>query len=209
MGAGHDTGLGGISLAFLSDLNKVITRAAATDGEGRPMSLEDGLERALVTFRTSAAQQGKVIFIGNGGSAGIASHIAIDMWKNGRIDAQTFNDASLLTCLSNDCGFENVFSLPVERFARKVDTLVAISSSGRSPNILNGVSAARHVGCAVVTFSGFDADNPLRQGGDINFHVPSTNYGLVEVGHVALLHAILDAHMGYQRSSTGSTRESA
>jgi D-sedoheptulose 7-phosphate isomerase len=75
------------------------------------------------------------------------------------------------------------------------DVLVAISSSGRSPNILNAVEAGRAAGCAVITLSGFEGSNPLRQRGDMNFHVPSTSYGVVEITHLTILHAILEVRM--------------
>ena len=75
---------------------------------------------------------------------------------------------------------------------RADDLVIAISSSGRSANILNAVKAARAAKCAVVTFSGFTADNPLRGLGDLNFYVASDRYGFVEIGHLTICHAILD-----------------
>ena len=85
--------------------------------------------------------------------------MSTDYWKNGGMRAIAFNDAALLTCLSNDCGYENVFGKSVEMFADEGDILVAISSSGKSENILNGVHAARKMGAHVVTLSGFKSDN--------------------------------------------------
>ena len=134
----------------------------------------------------------KIIFIGNGASASIASHMSTDFWKNGGMRAVAFNDAALLTCLSNDCGYENVFGKSIDMFAEKGDILFAISSSGKSENILNGVRASRNQGAKVVTFSGFSSENPLRQMGDINFYVPDSAYGAVEILHLAICHCILD-----------------
>jgi D-sedoheptulose 7-phosphate isomerase len=134
----------------------------------------------------------KIIFIGNGASASIASHMSTDFWKNGGMRAVAFNDAALLTCLSNDCGYENVFGKSVDMFADEGDILFAISSSGKSENILNGVKAARNQGAKVITFSGFNSENPLRQMGDINFYVPDCGYGVVEILHLAICHCILD-----------------
>jgi D-sedoheptulose 7-phosphate isomerase len=119
--------------------------------------------------------------------------MATDYWKNGSMRAIAFNDASLLTCLSNDCGYENVFGKPVEMFADEGDILVAISSSGKSENILNGVRAARKMGAYVVTLSGFKSDNPLRSMGDYNFFVPGGEYGPVEIIHLSITHCILDS----------------
>ena len=132
------------------------------------------------------------MFIGNGASASIASHMSTDYWKNGDMRAIAFNDAALLTCLSNDCGYENVFGKSVEMFADEGDILVAISSSGQSESILNGVRAAKKLGVHVVTLSGFSLDNPLRRMGEINFYVPDSAYGSVEILHLSVCHCILD-----------------
>jgi D-sedoheptulose 7-phosphate isomerase len=130
--------------------------------------------------------------VGNGGSSAIASHMATDYSKNGDVRAMALNDSSMLTCLGNDLGYDRVFAKQIELYARPDDLVIAISSSGRSANILNAVKAARAAKCAVVTFSGFTADNPLRRLGDINFYVASDRYGFVEIGHLTICHAILD-----------------
>ena len=135
------------------------------------------------------------MFIGNGASAAISSHIATDFLKNGRIRAIAFNDSTLLTCISNDIGYEHVFEKPIEMFADEGDVLFAISSSGRSENVLRGVRAARTRKCRVITLSGFDSDNPLFLLGDINFYVPAQSYGPVEIIHHSICHCILDVIM--------------
>jgi len=112
------------------------------------------------------------MFIGNGASAAIGSHQALDYWKNGGMRAVTFNDLALLTAVSNDFSYAEVFEKPIEMFADAGDILLAISSSGRSENILRGADAARKQGCRVITFSGFRPDNPLRSRGELNFYVP-------------------------------------
>lgn len=110
--------------------------------------------------------------------------------------AIAFNDACLLTCISNDFGYQYVFEKPIEMFAAVDDILVAISSSGRSENILRGVGAAKNKGCNIITMSGFDPDNPLRSTGNINFYVPSHSYGYVEISHLSLCHYIVDTIIG-------------
>lgn len=133
----------------------------------------------------------QVFFIGNGGSAAIASHMAIDYAKAGGLRAEAFNDAASLTCLANDVGYENAFAWQIDRRASIGTAVVCISSSGRSQNILNAARAARDRGCTVVTLSGFDADNPLRKMGHANFWVDSHDYGVVEVAHLAILHSMV------------------
>ena len=178
-------------------------------GAGGEIQLTDAMARTIGDvpfhgFRFDGKRYdcgNKLGFIGNGGSAGIASHMAIDYSKNGNIRSQAFNDPSALTCLGNDLGYENVFAKQIEFHARPGDLLVAISSSGNSQNILNGVAQARETGCKVVTLSGFAEDNRLRDLGDINFYVPSREYGFVEITHLALCHAVVDFAMGWRPDS--------
>lgn len=134
---------------------------------------------------------GRILFIGNGGSASIASHMATDFQKNGGVTAMTFNDSSMLTCLANDYEYAEVFAKQIGMHAQPNDVLVAISSSGKSENILRGLQVAQMRGCRTITLSGFDHDNPLRQRGGINFYVPSHEYGLVEITHLAILHSMI------------------
>jgi len=170
----------------------LIESIEVTDGKAEELDTYAGFEAVCRTVKKQSDAGGKIISIGNGGSAAIAGHTAIDFWKNGRMPAIAFNDGPLLTCISNDFGYEHVFEKPIEFFARKRDVLFAISSSGKSENILRGVQAAQSKGCLVITLSGFDADNPLRLMGAYNFYVPSHEYGSVEVTHQYICHCILD-----------------
>lgn len=179
------------ALSFLINLEEIQREFQATDGRGAKISLTEGFSQAVSTVTQAARRNNKLIFIGNGGSAAIASHQAVDYWKNGGVEAIAFNDGSLLTCIGNDCGYQNVFQVPIERFARKGDVLFAISSSGASANIIHGARAALKKGCTLLTFSGFSPTNALRSLGKVNFYVPSNAYGLVEVSHLAIIHSML------------------
>lgn len=140
-------------------------------------------------------EKGKLFFIGNGGSAGISMHMATDFLKNGRVRTHNMHDPTTLTCIANDYGYENVFSKQIEMAADADDVLIAISSSGRSENILRAVRLAKEIGCRVATFSGFAADNPLRQLGDWNIYVPCNSYGIVESIHQLILQQVVDELM--------------
>ena len=179
------------ALSFLMGLSDVAKQLQVTTRSGRPVPPQKGFQLAVDLIARAGREKKKLILIGNGGSAAIASHQAEDYWKNGGIEATAFNDASLLTCIANDCGYENVFAVPMKQFARPGDVLIAISSSGKSPNILYGVRAAAQRGCRIIGFSGFHQTNPLRKMGDVNFYVPYQAYGLVEVSHLALIHSML------------------
>ena len=186
---------------YFSTLADLLRSADATDSANRKIALGEGCEWFRRAARETHDSGNKIMFVGNGGSAGICSHLAIDFSKNGGLRAMAFNDPSALTCLGNDLGYENVFAKQVEFHGRGGDLLVAISSSGRSPNILNAVKAARMINCKVVTFSGFTDDNSLRSTGDVNFFVRSKEYGFVEVAHLALCHAVLDIDMGWGKEA--------
>lgn len=177
---------------YYKNLLKVINSIRATDKEGNVLDFYGGIEVAANLILTQANHGSKTIFIGNGASAAISSHMATDFWKNGGIRAVAFNDASLLTCISNDFGYEHVFEKPIDMFASSGDVLVAISSSGKSGNILLGIKAVRKKGAKAITLSGFNEDNPLSKLGDINFYVPSTTYGHVEVAHLSICHCLVD-----------------
>jgi len=177
---------------YFKNLAKLFSEIQVTDSKGRSVDLTGALEETIKMVLSLRDGNRKVMIIGNGGSAAIASHIAVDLWKNGGIRSTAFNDSSLLTCIGNDFGYPYVFSKPIEMFADKGDVLIAISSSGKSENILNGVKAARSKGCQVITMSGFKTDNPLRKVGELNYYVPSMSYGYVEIAHKTLCHCVVD-----------------
>lgn len=150
------------------------------------------LEKAAELFRQAHIQNRKVIFIGNGGSAAMASHLSVDFTKAAKIRAINFNEADLLTCFANDFGYENWVSNALEAYADKGDVVVLISSSGKSPNIINGAIQARNMGLPIVTLSGFKSDNPLRKLGDINFWCDSDVYNVVEMTHHVWMLSLVD-----------------
>jgi D-sedoheptulose 7-phosphate isomerase len=137
-------------------------------------------------------RRGTVYLVGNGASAAMASHFAADLAKNAHVHTQVFSDLSLITAISNDIGYDQVFALPLQRRAEAGDMLVAISSSGRSPNVLAAADVARTLSLTLVTLSAMDADNPLRARGALNVWIPASDYGLAETGHAALLHHWMD-----------------
>lgn len=183
--------------AFIAALSST----AATDAAGTHMSVDEAIGRVHAAMRKLVGTPNKVMFVGNGGSAGIAGHLAIDFAKNGGVRSVTFNDASSLTCLGNDLGYDQVFAKQVEMQGLPGDVLIAISSSGQSPNILAAVAQAKAIGCSCITLSGFKPGNALRTMGSVNFFVESGVYGFVETAHQAILHAILDTAMGWTASN--------
>ena len=182
---------------YFNKISGVANRAIVTFSDLRNGQLSDAINWAIIEARKAHQQGNKIMFIGNGGSAAIASHMATDFTKNGNLRAVAFNDSPTLTCLSNDLGYENVFSKQVDMYGQDGDLLIAISSSGQSPNIIAAVNAARNKEIKILTLSGFSSKNLLRTLGDVNIYVPEDEYGFVEIGHLAICHATLDFAMGW------------
>ena len=177
---------------YFDSLRQMLGQVRVTRLSGRSLPFLDGLATVADHLRDRCAAGRKILFIGNGANAGICSHMATDWWKHGRMRAMAFNDPAGLTCIANDCGVEQIFAKPVEMFADPEDVLVAMSSSGKSSNILRAVKTARLRRAGVVTLSGFDAKNPLATLGDFNFYVPWSGYEIVEIVHHSILHCMLD-----------------
>lgn len=178
--------------SVIREFPNVLASTQVSLGRGGVLSLGEGMERAVRMLEEVRCDGRKALLIGNGGSAAIASHQAVDLWRNAGVRAMAFNDPAQLTCIANDFGYTDVFARPIEMFADIGDLVIAISSSGRSLNILGAVEKARDRGCPVIGFSGFHPGNPLRGYGDLNFYVPSHSYGVVEAAHLLLIHGIVD-----------------
>jgi D-sedoheptulose 7-phosphate isomerase len=166
----------------------IVEKAEFSDHEGNSLDCEKGIQKNLGMLGNLKDRGGNLFLVGNGGSAGVVSHILTDFINVNKLNARTLHESSLLSCMSNDYGYENSFSEPLSTLAREKDLLIAVSSSGRSPNIHNAVKSIKKAGGEAITLSGFGEDNPLRSMGDLNIWLDSTSYGLVEIGHLFYLH---------------------
>ena len=138
----------------------------------------------------------KVIVSGNGGSAAIAGHIAVDFTKQAGIRTVNFNEPNLITCFANDYGYEKWVSKAIEFYGDKGDIAILISTSGSSLNMLNAAKTAKELNMQVVTFTGFDEENPLKQSGNLNLWVNSRAYNVVENTHQIWLLLVCDLIIG-------------
>ena len=134
----------------------------------------------------------KIVIVGHGGSAAIASHFSVDMTKVGGIRCINFNESDLLTCFSNDYGYENWVVNALKFYADRGDMVILISSSGKSKNIVNAAKYTKNNGLKLITFSGFSKNNSINKIGHINFHVHSKNYNHIENIHQFLLLTAVD-----------------
>lgn len=171
---------------------ELLNNSVFTDRQGKNLDEETVIRQMLAEFSRVREQQAKIMVLGNGGSAAIASHVITDLRNVGRLCALTLHEAAPLTCFTNDFGYEQAFAKQIGAFANPNDLLIAISSSGQSPNIINAALAANEKGLPVMTLSGFKADNPLRKLGHWNVWLDSNHYGMVELAHLFVLHHITD-----------------
>jgi D-sedoheptulose 7-phosphate isomerase len=158
--------------------------------------VRESLIRLKELLAATRAKDRKAIIVGNGGSAAIASHCALDFTKQAGVRCISFNQPDLITCFANDYGYEHWVQKALESYADEGDTLVLVSSSGKSPNMLNAARFAASRGLTVVTFTGFAEDNPLKQLGQLNFWVNSRAYNIVETTHQIWLLAVCDLLVG-------------
>jgi len=139
----------------------------------------------------------KIMIFGNGGSAAIASHFSVDLTKNAKVRCFNFNESDLITCFSNDYGYEQWVEKAVSFYGDEGDILIVISASGKSKNMINACETAKRKKFSnIITFTGLDKNNPLSKLGDINFWINSKAYNYVENIHQIWLLTIVDLIIG-------------
>ena len=177
----------------------------------RPPAYVDALRGVLARLDTDAIasvvdvlmeardNERTVFIIGNGGSASTGSHMATDLCKvtaaNGQpgVRAVSLSDnVALLTAWSNDEAYDESFSGPLQAYLSPGDVLIAISASGRSPNVLQATRVANRIGAVTIGLTGFGGGD-LAGLAQINVVVPADDYGLVEDAHLAVNHALTAA----------------
>ena len=124
-------------------------------------------------FLKTSKRKGKILIFGNGGSAAIASHVSIDLTKNAKIRTVNFNESDLITCFSNDYGYARCVEKSVDFYADSKDTLVLISSSGKSQNMINACKAAKRKKIKVISLTGHTKNNPLSKIADLSLWINS------------------------------------
>ena len=173
-------------------IHSILSSLVVSNGEGHPVDSDTAYriwQEHTIHIRT---QRRTVYLIGNGASASMASHMAADLAKNAHVHTEVFSDLSLITAVANDLCYEEVFSEPLRRRMQPGDMLVAISSSGNSPNILRAVDTALDLKGQVTTLSAMKPENKLRTKGHLNFYVPADTYGMAESCHATILHYWMD-----------------
>jgi len=150
---------------------------------------------------STSKKSGKILIFGNGGSAAIASHVSVDLTKNARIRAVNFNEADLITCFSNDYGYDRWIEKTIDFYADKKDIIILISSSGQSINMINACKAAKKKRIRVISFTGHSKNNPLSKLSKISLWVNSKAYNYIENIHQIWLLGICDLIIGKREYS--------
>jgi phosphoheptose isomerase len=168
----------------------------------------DELSRAAKTIESAALDRAanllaeayvlgrRAFSCGNGGSASIANHMQCDHVKGVRTTTDLTprvqslsTNVELLTAIANDLGYESVFAYQLQSQSEPGDVLIAVSSSGRSPNIVQALTWARDHGLRTIAITGFDG-GVSRRVAEVSIHVECTNYGVIEDLHQAIMHAL-------------------
>ncbi len=194
-----------IIFKYFNKISELSSLATVNSFKGEIFTLPETIDLFINKSKIASESGKKLMFIGNGGSSTIASHMAEDFSKAANLRALAFNDPAFITCLGNDYGYEYIFSKQMELFAQEGDVLVAISSSGESKNIINAVTTAKKIGCWVLTLSGFKRNNQLNKIGNRNIYIPSDQYGFVEIAHLAICHGALDIALGWKGNTPKKT----
>ena len=179
-------------LQHLEEFNKVLSRTNISIKNKKIHSFELGLDLVVEKLLQIGDEKRNLYIIGNGGSAAIAAHAVTDFANVCKLKASTLHESSLLTCMANDYGYENALARMLDLSLNPGDVLIAISSSGKSANIVNATSMAKNKGAYSITLTGFASTNPVKEHGDLSIWVDSNDYGLIEVGHQFILHHISD-----------------
>lgn len=154
------------------------------------------LERTAAILVEAYLRGSRIFSCGNGGSASIANHMQCDHVKGVRTGTDLSphvlslsTNVELLTAIANDTGYENIFVYQLQAQSEPGDVLLAVSSSGRSPNIVRALTWARDRGLRTIAVTGFDG-GAARAAAEVSVHVDCTNYGIVEDLHQAVMHAL-------------------
>jgi D-sedoheptulose 7-phosphate isomerase len=146
--------------------------------------------------RAVAKRGGKLMFSGNGASASLSEHGAVDFTKQGKVRAVTFHDPNLMTCFANDFGYDHWIAKAIEHYGDAEDAVVLISVSGESLSVINAAIAAKEKGLPVIAFTGRNPANSLGKLATIHFFVASDAYNVVECIHGIWLTAAIDHLIG-------------
>ena len=164
------------------------------------LGFNESVHSTLESFKSIAldvkSADAKLIFCGNGASAAISAHAAVDFTKQAKVRGTTFNEADLITCYSNDYGYENWISKTIDHFLNSKDLVIFLSVSGNSKNLLNAAKTCIKKKINIVALTGLSKKNKLNKIVKNNFWVNSKSYNQVEMIHFIILGLVVDKIVG-------------
>ena len=182
---------------YISNINKLLKKTELVK-----------ISRLEELIQDTSKNGKKVIICGNGGSAATASHVAIDLTKNANIRAINFNEYDLITCFSNDFGYENWVKKSIEYYADEGDLLILLSCSGNSKNLVNAQKKAASMGLKIAILTGLKKNNKLNnsKNNDIKIWINSSSYNYIEIIHHFILLMIIDKIIDKKKSKSPSQK---
>ena len=142
------------------------------------------------------SKKGKILVFGNGANISNSAHFATDMTKNGKVNVQVFNDPNLITCFSNDYGFENWIKKTIEYYGNANDLVILLSASGESKNLINAAKYCKSKKIHTASICGFKKNNSLSKFCELNLWINSKSYNLIEICQISILSSIIDKKIG-------------
>lgn len=160
----------------------------------------DSLNESLISIKNEILRinknGGRLFFFGNGASASLSSHAALDFSKQANIESLAMNDHNIITALSNDYGYSSWVEKSIQYYAKSNDLIFFISVSGESENLINGMNYAKKIGMKTVSFTGCDTNNYLKSNSDKSLWVDCYAYNIVESIHTIYITALIDLIIG-------------
>lgn len=186
-------------------MEDIFTEKWVTDSLDDHRRLIDSLHPLIPTVVSLARSMtacllngGKILWMGNGGSAADAQHLAAELIGRFTRERRAYasialtTDTSILTALANDYSFDRIFSRQIEGLCSPRDMVVGISTSGNSPNVLAGMESARAVGAVTAAFTGGRDGGRLKDAADICIHVPHAVTARIQEAHILIGHILCD-----------------
>ena len=180
---------------FVDEINTIFDDSIEVITKSK--NLSEKLNQSVIKIISCLKNNGKVILFGNGGSAADAQHMAAELIGRFKIERESISaialttDTSVITSIGNDYDFNKIFSRQCESLVNKNDVIIAISTSGNSDNVINGVLKAKEKGSFVIGLTG-NSGGKLKSSADILLDVPSDDTARIQEGHRVIIHSLCE-----------------
>jgi len=180
---------------FADEINRIFDDSIEVITKSK--NLSEKLNQSTIKIISCLKNNGKVILFGNGGSAADAQHMAAELIGRFKIERESISaialttDTSVITSIGNDYDFNKIFSRQCESLVNENDVVIAISTSGNSDNVINGVLKAKEKGSFVIGLTG-NSGGKLKSSADILLDVPSDDTARIQEGHRVIIHSLCE-----------------